>query len=275
MSRRLFFVFLLITLTLTLAACSDDATLPPAGGGTVAEGDLDPVGPGFEIELEFAAGPDSLHRGPFLLKGTRPVWAARWQALVVDFTVTNIGEVDQLEPVSLEFLRLIPDTTELLVEFDVDSKYLFEFENDDLWWTPGEESLPKQLIFTAEAGQSVGFNAQIGLGGLMDSWISGYVWLDANRDGVMQPHELGMEDVPVVVDDGGPDEIFRQVATDHTGWFVFRNLPANTYEVRVLTMSDVYESTTPSSMHVMLTWPMGGGDGFSDADFGFAPAEPR
>jgi len=266
---------LLIALMLTLAGCSNDTTEPPAGGGTVVEGNLDPEGPGFEIELEFAAGPDSLHRGPFLLKGTRPIWAARWAALVVDFTVANIGEVAQLEPVSLEFFRLIPDSTELLVDFDVDSKYLFEFENDDLWWTPGEESLPKRIIFSAEPGQSVGFNAQIGLGGLLGSWISGYVWLDTNRDGLMQPEESGMNDVPVVVDDGGPQEIFRQVTTDSNGWFAFRNLPANTYEVRVLTISEGYESTTPSNMHVLLTWPMGGADGFSEANFGFAPAEPR
>ncbi len=273
--KHLIFPLILLSALLVFSACSDDSTTPPAGGGTTAEGTLTPEGPGFEIEIEFAAGSDSLHRGPFLLKGTRPLWASRWAAFVVDFTITNLGEVDQFKPVSLEFIRLIPETTELLVDFDVDSKYLFEFENDDYLWTPGEESLPKRILYRGQSGQSVGFNAQIGVGGHLEPWIGGYVWLDANRDGVMQSHEQGIPDIPVVVDDGGPQEILHQVITDQNGWFVFRDLEAATYEVRVLMAPAGHESTTPSNMHVMLTWPMGGSDGFNEANFGFAPAKPR
>lgn len=274
MSRNILISLFLFALTLTLTACSDDATEPAAGGGDVAGGDLDPAGTGFEIKLEFAAGPDSLHRGPFLLKGSRPVWSARWEALAVEFTVTNLSAVDQLEPVSLEFLRLIPGSTELLVDFDVDSKYLFEFANDDLWWTPGEESLPKLLLFSADPGQSVGFNAKIGVGGQLGSWISGFVWKDLNRDGVRQEGEYGLEGVELAAS-GGDQEIARRALTDHDGWYVFRDLPAATYEVRVLAPPAGLESTTPPFMNVLLTWPMGSGDGFSAADFGFASAKPR
>ena len=275
MLRNISIFLLMMALTLTLVSCSNDSAQPPSGGGDVAVGDLDPAGTGFEIELEFAAGPDSLHRGPFLLKGSPPVWAAVWEALVVEFTVTNLSEVSQLEPVSLEFTRLIPDSTELLVEFDVDGKYLFEFANDDLWWTPGEESLPKRILFSAEQGQSVGFNARIGVGGQLDAWISGYVWHDLNRDGIIQIDEAGLEGVPLGLDDGGPQEIIHRAVTDANGWFAFRGLPRATYEVIVLDMPYGYEPTTPPSMHILLTPPMGGGDGFADANFGYAAAKPR
>ena len=275
MSRIFVFILLWTILVFTLTACSNDATDPPSGSADVATGDLDPAGSGFEIELEFAAGPDSLHRGPFLLKGSRPVWSARWEALVVEFTVTNLSEVSQLEPVSLEFIRLIPDSTELLVEFDVDGKYLFEFANDDLWWTPGEESLPRMILFSAEPGQSVGFNARIGVGGRLDAWISGYVWHDLNRDGIIQIDEAGLAGVPLGLDDGGPQEIIRRVVTDADGWFAFRDLPDATYEVKVLDMPYGYEPTTPPSMHILLAPPLGGGDGFAGANFGYAAAKPR
>jgi hypothetical protein len=276
MSRLIFLLMILSALMIGLAACSDDTTTPQGGGGDVAEGTLTPDGPGFEIELELASGPDSLHRGPFLLRGGIPVWAAVFQGLVVELTVTNNGEVSYAEPVSIHFFRMIPDSTLILNSPDDSPSFTFEFANDDGVWTPGEESLPLMVVFSAEPGQSVGFNAHIGLGGPVGLYLGGKVWLDTNRNGVIDPDERGLGGIPLVADDGSDQEILRQVFTAPNGTFGFHNLDRGTWEIRVLTVPDGLESTTPSNLHVLLTHPGGVIGGFTEADFGFAEfGKPR
>ena len=154
MSRLLFPLLILFSLIFCLAACSDDPATPPDGGGDVAAGTLDPAGTGFEIELEFASGPDSLHRGPFLLRGGIPVWSERFQGLVVELTITNNGEVSFADPISILFFRMIPDSIVVMNLPEGSQTLEFEFANDDGVWTPGEESLPLMVVFSADPGQS-------------------------------------------------------------------------------------------------------------------------
>lgn len=265
----------LLALLLACSACSEDPATPPDDDPSVAQGTLTPAGPDFEIEIEFASSPDSLFRGPFLLRGQNLHYSDLLGALIVEFTITNNGEVTYPDPVRINFFRLIPETTMILNSPDDSPIFTFEFANDDLWWTPGEESFPLQVMFSAELGQSVGFNAHVMLQpeepGLH---IAGRVWLDANGDGMQDPDEPGLGWIPLVVDDGGPQEIFRQVFTDTGGYFRFQDLHSGTWEVRVLTIPDGLMSTTPANMHVLLATPMGGSGGFEQADFGFMEFHP-
>ena len=272
--KRLYLPLILLIVLSILTSCSDDPATPPDDDPSVAQGTLVPAGPDFQIELEFASSPDSLFRGPFLLRGQNLHYNDVIGALVVEFTITNNGEVTYAEPVTIDFFRLIPETTMILNSPDDSGFFVFEFANDDAMWTPGEESFPLAVMFSADLGQSVGFNAHIGIPGPVGAWISGRVWLDANDNGLQDPDEPGLGRIPLVVDDGGPREIFRQVFTDTGGYYMFRGLEPGTWEVRVLTIPDGLMSTTPANMHVLLATPMGGSGGFEQADFGFMEFHP-
>ena len=276
MSRLIIPLLMLSALLLGLVACSDDPATPAGDDPSVVEGTLVPAGPDFEIELEFATSPDSLMRGPFLLRGQNLHYSDLLGALIVDFTITNNGRVTHAEPVTIHFFRLIPETTRILNSPDDSPFFTFEFANDDAMWTPGEESFPLQVMFSAEIGQSVGFNAGIGVGGPVGTYLGGIVWLDANRNGQYDPDERGLPRIPIVADDGSPREILHQVWTGPDGAFGFRGLEPGTWEIRVLTIPDGLESTTPANMHVLLAQPMGGVGGFDQANFGFAEfGKPR
>jgi len=270
MSRLFIPLLMLSALLLGLAACSDDPATPSGDDPSVVEGTLVPAGPDFEIELEFAASLDSLMRGPFLLRGQNLHYSDLLGALIVDFTITNIGEVTHAEPVTIHFFRLIPETTRILNSPDDSPFFTFEFANDDAMWTPGEESFPLQVMFSAEIGQSVGFNAGIGVGGPVGAFISGLVWLDSNRNGLFDPDERPLPRIPIVADNGGPERGLSQVYSGADGRFRFRSLEPGTWEIRVLTIPDGLGSTTPSNLHVLLAPPMGVRGGFDKADFGFA-----
>lgn len=274
MFRLVVSVQLMAALAMVMVGCSEDPAVPLPGGGTEAQVDLDPSGSGFEIELEFAAGPDDLLRGPFLLKGSPPIWVAPYHGLGVEFTITNIGDESHLVPVTLEFLRFIPEEVGLPLPFDVEGKYLFDFADGDGLWEPDEESLPKWIIFQTDPGRSVAFTAQIGLGGQYNSWVRGQTWKDLDRDGVRGDGEWGLAYCTLSLEGGASGVPAREVLTNTQGEYEFLDVPPGTYELLVVEAPSGYESTTGLSMHVLVVSPWGPDDGVSDADFGFAPVDP-
>ena len=261
----------LFILMLLAAGCSDDPVTPPVGDETSIRVDLDPEGADFTVKLESVSTPDSLMRGPFFLRGFNLHYDDEVGALVVDLTITNNSPATFMDPVGITFLRLFPEGTIILNSPDDSPHFTFEFENDDLWWTPGEESLPLTVMFMADPGVSVGFNAHITVGGVhLEGLISGRVWNDRNRDGIMGRDEEGLLGVPIVLDDGTDREILRMAFTDRAGRFEFRDLDAGAYEVRVHIPPFEMTSTTPASMHVLLAADGGGVGSFTEANFGFA-----
>ena len=268
--------FCAITLLMLLLAvgCSDDPVTPPIGDETAVRVDLDPEGADFEIKLDSVSLPDTLMRGPFFLRGHNLHYDDVVGALVVDLTITNASPAIFMNPVNITFLRLFPEGTIVLNSPDDSPTFAFEFENDDLWWTPGEESLPLTVMFQADLGVSVGFNAFISVGGVhLEGVIAGRVWEDVNRDGIMDRGEPGLPNVTMALDNGGIEEILHRAITDRNGRYSFSGLDSGTYEVRVHLAPPGVTSTTPASMHVLLAAGPGGGRSFTEADFGFHFAE--
>jgi hypothetical protein len=266
---RLNLLVCLLILALAATGCSNSPVTPPPGDDTSVHVDLDPTAANFSVQLDAVDTPDGLVRGPFLLRGQNLHYADG--ALVVDLTITNSSPASFAMPVTITFFRILPEGTIILNSPDDGPTFTFDFANDDLAWTPGEESLPLTVMFLAEPGVSVAFNAHIGVGGVHNEGrISGRVWLDENRNGLQDADERGIGGVPVALDDGGPQENLHLAVTDTSGYYVFRGLEAGAYEVRVHRVPPRLVSTTPSALHVLLA-PSGDGAGvFEGADFGFA-----
>jgi hypothetical protein len=263
-----------LILLLAATGCSDDPVTPISGDESSIRVDLDPDGADFTIKLDAVSTPDSLVRGPFFLQGYDLHYDDAVGALVVDLTITNNSPATFLDPVAITFVRIIPAGTVILKSPDGGPTFVFEFATDDLWWTPGEESLPLTVMFQVEPEVSVAFNAHISVGGVQDEGrISGRVWEDMNLNGIMEPDEPGLPGVPIALDDGGPQEILHMAFTDRMGHYVFRGLEAGTYEVRVHMAPPEMFSTTPSATHVLLASFGGGGGSIGDVDFGFALVE--
>ena len=270
MSRIITLSGLFILMLLVAAGCSDDPAAPPPGDETSVRVDLEPGAGDFTIKLESVTTPDSMMRGPFFLRGSNLHYDDEVGALVVDLTITNNSPVTFENPVRITFLRLIPEGTIILNSPDDGPTFEFGFANDDLWWTPGEESLPLTVMFQADPGVSVGFNAHISVGGVHEEgMISGRVWHDTNRNGIMDRDEPGIPDIIIDIDDGTDREILRRAKTDERGHYEYRHLDAGAYEVRVLTPPEHMSSTTSMSMHVLLSQDGGGVGSFTEANFGF------
>jgi hypothetical protein len=267
---RLYLLIGFLILLLAATGCSEDPVTPPPGDDTSVRVDLDPEGADFTIKLEAVSTPDSLVRGPFFLRGYDLHYDDQAGALVVDLTITNNCLRTFLDPVSIAIHNILPAGTLILNSPDDSAVFQFDFANDDLWWTPGEESLPLTVMFGVDPGVSVGFNGHISVGGVqVGGMISGRVWKDRNQDGVMDPDEPGLPDVPIALDDGGLQEILHMAVTDRDGRYVFSGLEAGTYQVRVHMPPPEMTSTTSASMHVLLAPEGGGVSSFMDANFGF------
>lgn len=268
---RLFLPVCFLICVLAAAGCSNGPVTPQPGDDTSIQVDLDPTATDFSVQIDAVDTPDGLVRGPFFLRGRNLHYDDEVGALVVDLTITNNGETTFAMPVSITFFRILPEGTLILNSPDDGPTFYFDFANDDLAWTPGEESFPLTVMFGVEPEVSVAFNAQIGVGGVHNEGrISGRVWFDENRNGLQDAGEEGLGGIPVALDDGGPQENLHLAVTDEMGDYVFRGLEAGTYEVRVHRAPPRMSSTTPSALHVLLA-PAGDGAGsFEDADFGFA-----
>ena len=284
--KRYFPLLIMAVAALFLTGCSDNTTTPgpPAAaqqgvfGGEI--GDTD-----FEIVLETAIGPDFPLQGPFVLRGRNLHYDDALGALVVDFTILNRGIVSHPLPISMTFIQLLPENVTVLnPDNDVHgpgASITFEFANEDMAWTPGEESLPRTVQFGVDEGTAIGFTARLDIGMLPGGGtIGGVVWLDLDRDGNKDGDERGIEGARIVLETAaGPDSlstppaIRRETFTAHDGSYRFDGLAAGHYVVGKVPLPNV-EPTTPSPIHVLL---VADGDGVSDflmANFGCIPLEP-
>lgn len=259
---------------LLLFGCSQDPSAPEGDRAGLVEAKLDTASAGFSLILDTAATPDSLARGPFFLRGENLRYDDTIGALVCELIIRNDGVVSHPDPVSITFRQFIPDDVILLNSPDDSPTLFFEFANDDLWWTPGEESFPLTVMLLVDPGVSVGFVAQISVGGGTASGvIAGRAWLDENLNGVADPDEPGLPDVLFRLDDGGPEEDLVLAQTGPDGRYHFSDLTVGLYEVSVWEAPNL-AATTPSARYVLLAPENGGVSRFDGTDFGFifAPA---
>ncbi len=113
--------------------------------------------------------------------------------------------------------------------------------------------------------------------------IGDRLWIDANGDGVQDPGEAGLPNIPVALwydsnNDGAVDMIYGNTTTGPDGGYIFDALPAGIYEVRVnggVTPIGYTQTGDPDgTLDNKTTEPivLGPGDVYLNADFGYDPA---
>jgi hypothetical protein len=277
---------------LTLAAvvwygCSDEATRPTElqqnNTTGVIRGEIDPNDVAFEYTIP-ARGADPII-GPFVLRGSNIHYVDSLSALSVDLTIENQGEVSHPLPIGLTFVSFMP--TDVTVENPDNDEHgpgaaiLFEFENEDLSWTPGEVSLPRQTLFGVADATSIGFVAQVVIPeDTTSGTIGGIVWHDVNEDGVMDNDEPGIGGVTVHLVVGGPpplqtsnDDYRMSTTTAPDGSYRFDDLDAGYYQVIWDFPNPDWMPTTPTVINVLLVEKDGVVNDFLLANFGLVPRD--
>ncbi len=270
-------LLVLATALFFVAGCSDDSTAPAdtQSATQLIEGEIGDAD--FEIRIGATGNARQHFEGPFVLRGTNLHYEDSLQALVVDLTIANRGDVAHAEPVALTFVNLIPDGVTVLnpdngINGD-GAAITFAFANDDGRWTPDEVSLPRTVQFGVAPNTSIGFTARLDIGEPIDGGsIAGLVWNDANEDGVIDPDEDGVRGAMIALRSiGDPDTMStderRTTRTDRNGLYAFHRLPAGIYTVSKVP-SDRMEPTTPTEITVLLVETDGDVSDFTEANFG-------
>ena len=268
-------LMILALMFMGLSGCSEDATNSvPAGGNDattgVFRGDMEE-----NVDFEFISSkngdPDNPIEGPFSIRGKNVRYDGELGVLVVDLTVTNLGDNTFDEGVTLTFLSLLPEGVTVENpdngENGPGAAIDFEFENDDAMWTPGEESLPRETHFGVAEGVSIGFVGRLdtGAGGDALGSIGGMVWNDANGDGNMDPDEAAIEGAEVELSAEGMEPMIATTGVD--GMYTFDDLASGFYTV-TKKMSEGMVPTTPGRIYVILVLEDGDVVSFLAANFG-------
>jgi hypothetical protein len=273
--RSLLLILIVAAAGSAVLGCSDDSTAPTGQASSwLIEGEIGDAD--FEISVGAARSANGVAEGPFVLRGSNLQYVDSLQALVVDLSIRNDGDIAHAEPVGITFLNFIPEGVTLQNPdngINGDGAAIeFDFANDDGLWTPGETSLPKTLQFGVAKGTSIGFTAQLDLGEAIDGGtIAGRVWNDANEDGVIDSGEDGIAEVLVLLQSiSGEDSVATDsdsTLTDEDGNYAFDGLEAGVYVVSKPEQDGV-TPTTPTEITVLLTETDTDVGNFLDANFG-------
>jgi len=273
-----------VVLMATLPGCGGEVTIvQPGGGDGLAQGTIRHGDTGFEIVIPTAGTAiDPIH-GPFILRGSNIHYDAGVGALLVDLTVTNNTPKTYPLPVRLEFVVLLPDSVTVLnPDNDIHgpgAMIEFSFVDRDVYWTPGETSLPRNVQFGVGEGVSIGFSVRLHIGPMPDlGRIAGVVWTDLDEDGVRDPNEPGWAGREIVLTHADSTIDCAQVdclrvwhtQTANDGSYHFDALVAGHYTVR-LVRDRCSNPTTPIEIEVILVEIEGKVSSFLLANFGVAP----
>jgi hypothetical protein len=279
--------FGVVLLAFVFGGCSDETVQPTVfeqgAATTLVEGDIDPDGGDFEYIVP-SAGEGDDQPGPFAIIGTNIHYVDSLSVLSVDFKVDNRGDNTYAEPVTMTFIKLLPDSVTVENpdndEHGAGAMIRFHFANRDNVWSPDEESLVRTVHFGVGEGVSIGFVARLDVG--MDETrgsIGGIVWNDADEDGEMNSEEEGVGGVEIhltndVPEDSMRPEVLWQTRTASDGTYRFDGLDAGFYHV-MKAPNDRCRPTTPTTIEVVLVESNGDVSDFLLADFGcVAAVEP-
>ena len=275
-------LFLVLAVAFVVVGCSnqDDPAQPGNTGqltSAILRGEISEDQLAFEFIAKVGDGVDP-DQGALLVRGRNLSYDGELGVLSVDLSVYNDSEMGYDEPVGLTFMQFMPEGVTVL-NSDNDQNgagalVLFEFENDDLTWSPGEESLAREVQFEIASGTSFGFVARIDVGMAPEGGtIGGMVWHDANGDGIMDADERGVGGVAIALhagDDASVDPLTR-VITAEDGTYRFAGQDAGYYTVVRLPLEGAV-GTTPPEMAVILVEVDGVVSDFLLANFGIQRA---
>lgn len=263
-------------LGLVLAGCSDDSptnltqnNADPTTG--VFHGEVPDNAPDFEIISTRNGDPENPLPGPFAIRGRNIHYDGEAGNLVVDLSVVNLGEETYNEPVTLTFLSLLPDGVTVANpdndEHGAGAAIVFEFENDDAMWAPGEESLGRETRFVVDEGVSIGFVARLDTGSDTPTQgsIGGMVWNDENGDGIMDETEAGLAGAVLELSAEGLEPV--ETTSGEDGTYRFDDLDSGFYKV-MKKPSDSMTPTTSPMIYVVLVEENGAVASFMAANFG-------
>ncbi|MDH3217190.1 MAG: hypothetical protein OEN01_13050 [Candidatus Krumholzibacteria bacterium] len=280
MRRTISFIPLLMLLMATGFGCSGDS-VEPADDQAVRSGVVSGEVGGADFELTFGQAGDPARplAGPFVLRGRNIHHDPDLGALVVDLSVVNRSRTAFPEPVSLRFLSFLPESAIVLNPTNEvlgpGAAMVFEFDNDDGMWTPGEESLPVETHFRAGEGVSVGFTARLDVGeSPMGGTIGGIVWNDLDEDGHIDDDEPGIGGAKVFLYSDAPDSMrvampvrMWETMTARDGTYRFDGLAAGHYQL-VKPQADRWRPTTEPVIQVLLVETDDGVSDFLLGNFG-------
>lgn len=275
---------------LALAACNGDRSFGPdidiaqPDTRTVVADGLAPAGADFTITVADGGTTDHPVPGPLVLYGRNLRTDEATGGLAVDLSVVNGGDIALPEPVGMTFTELLPAGAAVLNadngETGPGAAIAFGFVNDDTHWTPGEESLPRTVLFALPEGGAVAFRAHINVGaGPLTGAIGGFVFRDADQDGVLDAGEAPVAGVRVVVasepepapalteQDSLPPLVLREAFTGADGRYLVGGLPAGFYAVHIEPPLPAVV-TTAMPVFVLLADEEGTVGGYDGADFG-------
>ena len=262
--------------------CSGESVVPTefeqVNTTGVVRGEINPGDVAFEFVIE-GSGANPLV-GPFVLRGSNVHYVDSLSALSVDLTIDNDGQATHPEPIGLTFVSFMPAEVTLTNpdngENGPGAAIVFEFDNDDNHWTPGEESLPRTTLLGVADGVSIGFVAHVDIPqDTASGTIGGVVWNDVNEDGVMDNDEPGIGGVVVYLVTGDDpqvkltdDDYKMRTVTGRDGSYRFDGLAAGYYQVIKDFMDPKWRPTTPTVISVILVEKDGVVSDFLLANFG-------
>jgi hypothetical protein len=267
--------------------CSDETVVPTTNVQSnttgVVRGVIDAGGAAFEYVIRPQSADPLV--GPFVLRGNNVHYVDSLSALSVDLTIENQGEVSHPLPIGLTFVDFLPE--DVTVENPDNDEHgpgaaiLFEFENGDNEWTPGEKSLPRQVEFGVDAGVSIGFVAYIDIPqDTTSGTIGGIVWNDLNEDGNLDAEEPGIGGMTVYLISGHEPDVTPANAdlkwstiTAPDGSYRFEDLDAGFYQVIRDFMDPEWAPTTSTVIYVTLVEQDGVVSDFMLANFGCVAQE--
>jgi hypothetical protein len=285
MLNRTVLLTLGLILVVALFGCSGDTAGPTeneqSNPNTLVRGEIDGGGAAFEYTIEAA---DPLI-GPFVLRGNNIHYVDSLSALSVDFTIENQGEVAHIEPIGLTFTKFFPNGVTVENpdndETGAGAAIMFEFDNDDGKWAPGETSLPRMVAFGVSAEESFGFIAHVDIPqDTTRGTIGGIVYHDINENGEIDADEPGIGGMIVYLVSGDDPTVEPtnaaarwRTTTARDGSYRFEDLDAGYYQVIREFRDPSWTPTTSTVISVVLVEYEGDVKDFLEADFGCIPGD--
>ena len=256
MLRRLqrFTVFAMLAAVGLVAGCDSDNPTGNSGNDPVARTAMGSGDVGSGPFFFRADGPDGSGMA-FLLRGKN----LRYEdgSLTVDVVAINEGNEAAALPAVLTLSSIDPDTVTVSGagngETGAGASFDLEFENEDMAWDVGEESMPITLDFDVAQGVSIAFVARIDVGMMADGGsIGGTVFDDRDEDGLFDAEEDGVPGAMVELSGAGAGFTTRTMRTEIDGTYRFDGLDTGAYTVH-FDSSPHGAPTTATEIQVLMT----------------------